>query len=134
MKLPAELRQTASIMHRELEQQQLRVALASCQRGRRYRMIRVVEERNPVWYRQFCAEYPSSRQRDRKKPDTAIKRQNTLRALVELGRGEMQSVYAVRLMPYVCEEYIENWRPVRAVASIGRNGEGAARQPEPVYL
>ncbi len=129
MKLPAELRQTAAVMRAELEASRLCVTLAPCQRGRAGNQIRTVDECNPAWYRQFCLEYPSGRKRGRKKPDTAIKRAGTLRGLAELERGEMHSVYAVRLFPYVVEEYLAAWRPLDLLAVSGEAG-----QPQPIYL
>jgi hypothetical protein len=129
MKLPAELRQTAAVMRAELESSRLRVALAPCERGRAGNQIRTVDECNPAWYQRFCLEYPSSRRQGRKKPDTAIKRAGTLRGLAELERGEMQSVYAVRLFPYVVEEYLAAWQPLDLLAVSVEAG-----QPQPIYL
>jgi hypothetical protein len=113
MKLHDELRKTAGIMRAELERSRLTVALAPCERGRANNMIRAVDSKNPEWYRAFCRQYPSSRRRKRKKPDTAIKRANTLRALSELEQGEMKTEYAERLFPFVCEEYLNHWQPER---------------------
>ncbi len=131
MKLPAELRQTAAVMGAELEASRLRVVLAPCQRGRASSMIRAVDERNPAWYRALRLEYPSGRRRGRKKPDTLIKRAATLRGLAELEQGEMGSVYAARLFPFVVEEYLANWRPLDLLAI---SGEAGHRQPKPIYL
>ena len=47
-------------------------------------MIRVVANRNAPWYREFCATYTSTRLRQHKKHDTAIRRKDTLRALKKL--------------------------------------------------
>ena len=130
MKMPPELCHTAAVMRAELESTRLTVALAPYQRGRAGNSIRVVEQRNPAWYSRFCAAYPSSRKRSRKKPDTRIRRANTLRALAELERGKMASEYAARLFPVVCEEYLKHWRP-DAPAALAKSGEAAAR---PIYL
>lgn len=64
-------------------------------------MIRVVNERNPQWYRDLCADYPSSRRIRRCKFDTVIRRQGVIRALQEISDGRCQSTYARRVMPYV---------------------------------
>lgn len=130
MKLPAELRQTAGVMCAELEGTQLRVALAACQHGGRNRKIRVVEQRNPDWYRRFCLAYPSSRRRRRKKPDTLIKRAATLRGLRELEQGEMESVYAIRLFSVVVDEYLSNWQP----AELFEAKSSRAEVPQPIFL
>ena len=67
------------------------------------RQRRVVCERNPAWYREFCRQYPSRRTRPRRraKPDTAIKRAHTLRALAEIQDGRVESEYAQRVYPFV---------------------------------
>lgn len=75
------------------------------------RQRRVVCERNPAWYRELCRQYPShrSRPRRRRKPDTAIKRQHTLRALAEIEDGRVESEYAKRVYPFVkkaAEQYV----------------------------
>ena len=72
-----------------------------------HRTYRQVDEQNPLWYQKFCAHYAPSqrvRMRRRKKPDTYIKRQHTLRALGEIARGKCETVYADRLLPYVEDE------------------------------
>jgi hypothetical protein len=94
----------AQLMHDELASQHLGVILAHAPDPRhRGHMVRTVAMTNPGWYRQFCAAYPSSRVRRSHKPDTAIKRQHTLRALREIAGGHCQTIYADRLMPYVIE-------------------------------
>jgi hypothetical protein len=57
------------------------------------RQRRVVCERNPAWYRELCRQYPSRRTRPRRraKPDTAIKRAHTLRALAEIQDGRVEA-------------------------------------------
>ncbi|MBE2200503.1 MAG: hypothetical protein IAE79_17945 [Anaerolinea sp.] len=98
----------AAIMQEELLSSQLNVTLVPSppefQPTHRHR--RVVEERNPDWYRQLCREWHSNRQRPRRKRhgDTKIKRQHTLRALAELANGRCQTEYAQRLRPYVERE------------------------------
>jgi hypothetical protein len=70
---------------------------------------RVVCERNPAWYRELCRQYPSSRSRPRRraKPDTAIKRAHTLRALAEIQDGRVESEYAQRVYPFVIKAAAE---------------------------
>ncbi len=98
----------AQMMHDELEQRRLDVYLSPAWGG--YgddgRKIRAVMDKNPRWYQEFCASYPSNRSRPRRrcKPDTAIKRRRTLEALRELSNGECVTVYAKRLLPFVIEE------------------------------
>lgn len=70
------------------------------------RQRRAVCGRNPTWYRQLCSQYHSrrSRPRRRRKPDTLIKRQHTLRALAEIEDGRIDSEYAQRVYPFVVSE------------------------------
>ena len=95
----------AEIMREELETARLVVALVLCDgwMGDDGRKRRVAEDRNPGWYRKFCDQYQHSRTRPRRRKhgDTMIKRAHTLRALAEIGRGEIKTVYAHRLWPYV---------------------------------
>ena len=70
------------------------------------RRRRVVEERNPAWYRRLCNEWQSNgrcRPRRKKHGDTLIKRAHVLRALAEMGDGRCDTEYAQRLRPYVLE-------------------------------
>lgn len=64
---------------------------------------RVVCERNPGWYRELCRQYESNRTRprQRKKPDTLIKRRHVLRALAEIEDGRIDTEYARRVYPFV---------------------------------
>lgn len=96
----------AALMREELLYSRLDVALAPSppefQPTRRRR--RIVEERNPAWYRRLCRDYQShGRQRPRRKKhgDTLIKRSHVLRALEELANGRCETEYAHRLRPYV---------------------------------
>lgn len=88
------------------------------------RQRRVVCERNPGWYREFCRQYPTnrSRPRQRRKPDTLIKRQHTLRALAEIEDGRIETEYAKRVYPFVVKEAQEY------VAAFARERQ---RQPAP---
>ena len=96
----------AALMHEELLCSRLDVSLAPSgpehQPTRRRR--RIVEERNPAWYRRLCRDYQShGRQRPRRKKHggTLIKRSHVLRALEELANGRCETEYAHRLRPYV---------------------------------
>ncbi len=80
------------MMLRELEATRLRVVLIPApDRRHSGHKIRVVEQRNPAWYRELCANYLTHRSRPhRRRPkfvDTLIKRRNVLRALAEISRG-----------------------------------------------
>lgn len=129
---------TARMMRRELERRQLRVELAPSrvpEVAARGGMIRVVVERNPRWYRDFCAAYPKNRRRPRRKnkPDTKIRRGLTLRALREIEGGRCQTVYAERLIPFVDEE-AERLRRQRLqarrwIAAHGANHNGNGSSP-----
>jgi len=91
------LRQAASFLLADLESHRLTVSLAAApDRRHSGHKIRCVEQRNPAWYRQLCAEYITRRSRPRKrKPkyvdtkyvDTMIKRRHVLRALHEISHG-----------------------------------------------
>lgn len=65
-------------------------------------MIRCVQSENAKWYRAFCLQHESSRNRVRRnKPDTLIKRQWTRRGLGELADGKCSTVYAHRLKRFI---------------------------------
>lgn len=95
----------AALMLDELDYQRLTVGLAPCWgwMGDDGRQRRVIEERNPAWYMEFCRQYPSGRTRPRRKRhgDTLIKRRHTLRALAEISSGHVRTEYARRLWPVV---------------------------------
>ncbi len=61
---------------------------------------RVKADQNPVWYRRFCASYPSSRGVRRGKFDTRIKRRNTERALRQLIAGVPAGIYTTDLLGF----------------------------------
>lgn len=105
MKVTSQVAEMASIMRADLEGRRLRVTLGWYGFG--YEGVRVVDEQNPVWYQEFCATYSPSkraRPRQRKKPDTYIKRSHTIRALGEIGTGKADSLYAQRLVPFIERE------------------------------
>lgn len=59
---------------------------------------RVVADMNATWYRRFCARHLSSRKRNHRKPDTKIKRADTIRILRRLAEGlPTKSKYAAEL-------------------------------------
>src|SRR3990172_5226855 len=60
------LRQAASFLLADLESHRLTVSLAAApDRRHSGHKIRCVEQRNPAWYRQLCAEYITRRSRPR---------------------------------------------------------------------
>src|SRR4051794_35935647 len=63
--------------------------------------VRCVQSQNPVWYRKFCELYPSGRQRRSWKPDTRIKREQTVRALKRIIDGDYSGEYADRLLHFI---------------------------------
>lgn len=71
-------------------------------------MIRAVASANAQWYREFCLQFESSRRRQRKKPDTMIKRQWTRRGLNELIDGKCHTTYAQRLKRFIRAWHREN--------------------------
>lgn len=95
----------AALMQADLRSRRLIVDLVFphwAERG-----MRLVSQRNPRWYRQFCDTYsPSNRTRlrQREKRDTYIKRAHTLRALGEIANGRCNTLYAERLLPWVEDE------------------------------
>lgn len=87
----------------ELESHQLHVILVPLDpRKRGYNeggCRRVCADRNPRWYSRLCADHPSSRVRNHRKPDTRVRRQNILRVLRRLCAGlSSRSQYAPRLL------------------------------------
>ena len=105
MTIPLLHRLIAEQMHHELASTRLEVVLvpSPVEHWPTDRQRRVVCERNPAWYRELCRQYPSRRTRPRRsaKPDTAIKRRHTLRALAEIEDGRVESDYAKRVYPFV---------------------------------
>ena len=87
--------QACRCMIRDLESNRLRVVIIS--------PCRVAVEHNPLWYREFCSQYQSGRKRSWAKFDTAIKRQNTIRALERMSYRNVAGLYAQRLAPIVIQ-------------------------------
>lgn len=83
----------------ELEANRLEVALIP-QRVRTNEggCVRVAISKNARWYRDFCAAYSSSRVRRNAAPDTAIRRENTVRALRSLLAGRSGGKYGPHLV------------------------------------
>lgn len=105
MKVSSEVAEMARLMQSDLEGRRLRVTLGWLDMG--YTGVRVVDEQNPVWYQEFCLYHSNSkrrRMRQRKKPDTYIKRAHTLRALGEIASGVAVTLYAQRLLPFIEQE------------------------------
>lgn len=99
--------QTAAFMYNELLHTRLTVTLIPSRLpeiAERGGCIRIVESQNPAWYQALCKAYPSKRTRPRRrnKPDTAIKRQQVLKALQHLANGNPPlTEYHNRLLPYI---------------------------------
>ena len=107
MMIDEDLREMADHMLHELDSKRLSVTIAPPLPGSGTNWRRIVDGRNPSWYRQFCAAYPATRSRPRRRrlPDTAIKRSHTRRALREIASGRAESEYARRLLPFVDTEW-----------------------------
>ena len=86
----------------DMEATSLEVALAHCEEPKfEGHMKRVVQSRNPLWYRKFCAEH-SQRRKGYRKLKTYIKRGHVLVALEKISKGiDDGSIYIRRLMPYI---------------------------------
>ena len=101
------IRETAAIMQAELQAERLTVVKSPSQTigGN---AIRAVVSVNPAWYRGFCSQYTSGREKPRRKKhhDTLIKRQHTIDALGRLAAGVNNWVYTDRLLPVVLDECI----------------------------
>jgi hypothetical protein len=100
---PGAVQQSLTIMLAELESHQLCVCLAPLNpKMRGYNdggCKRVLMDRNPLWYRNFCAEHASSRGVRRGKFDTKIRRRNTIRVLARMEAGKKTiSKYAGELL------------------------------------
>lgn len=95
----------AEQMRLELESRRLEVALvpSPVEFWPTEQRRRVVCERNPSWYRELCRQHPANRTRprQRRKPDTLIKRRHVLRALAEIEDGRIDTEYAQRVYPFV---------------------------------
>lgn len=91
---------TLQCMLDELESARLDVHLAPAPHPRReLHCVRIVASRNPTWYRQLCAAHLSQRVRRNPRPDTLIRRRETLRALRRMiaGRSDV-GIYGPRLL------------------------------------
>lgn len=88
------------VMLIELESNRLEVGLAPCKYTcNEGGCVRVAFSRNATWYRRYCAQYCSSRRRNKKHPDTRIKRAETVRILGRLIEGKpVRSQYAPVLL------------------------------------
>ena len=114
-----QLAEAAAFLRRDLERRRLRVSLAPAPEPRHGgHFIRVVEERNPRWYRQLCDRHLKVRSRRRRRRakfvDTAIKRGHVLRALQQFERGTPpRSIYAERLWPFLedCARWLADPQP-----------------------
>jgi hypothetical protein len=71
--------------------------------GREGGYIRVPVSVNTEWYRRFCANHERWRGR---KTRTIIKRCHTIAALKRMEAGNFNGVYAERLKPFLCDDWI----------------------------
>lgn len=90
---------TLQCMLDELEAGALEVQLAPAPRpAHEGHCIRVIANLNARWYRDFCAEHLSARLRRNPRPDTIIRRRDTIRALRAMIAGRSTGpIYAARL-------------------------------------
>ena len=90
---------SAELLLAELESMQLQVVLVPARRrNSETDCIRVAVEKNPDWYRRFCARHPSSRGTRRGKFDTRIRRANVAAVLKRISAGlPSKSKYATEL-------------------------------------
>jgi hypothetical protein len=100
MKVPDELVVHLCEMQAELSLNRLEVTLVPSRRSdaRISDMIRAVLDRNPAWYRKLCNKYLSSRERNHRKPDTRIRRQDIERILDQMTDGVAKSIYCKDLL------------------------------------
>ena len=89
----------------ELENNRLEITLApsaDIENALRGKKIRTVMTMNAEWYRKFCADYPSSRKRDKRTFDTAIRRHKTVDALKRMLKTKhADTVYGYRILAYI---------------------------------
>lgn len=79
------LEETARSMLDDLRAFRLDVVLAPARYGDG--MVRIVQGKNPPWYRELCARHTSTRVRRNKRHDTSIKRARVYHALECMVRG-----------------------------------------------
>lgn len=119
-----ELALTLQRMRDELESSGLVVGLAPAPRPMHSgHCVRVVCDRNPLWYRRLCAAYLSTRRRCRAKVDTAIKRRNVLRGIDAMLAGRMPPANGPRILE-AARRYWKNHR-----ADLLNELEALNRQP-----
>ncbi len=96
-------RETAQWMADQLRHERLDVVLAPAPDSRHHgHAVRVVQGRNPEWYRDLCQSRTSKRKRARSRlHDTAIQRRCVLPALKRIARGEVRFGYDFLCLPYV---------------------------------
>ncbi len=98
MNLLPEIAASLQEMLAELESNQLEIVLTPAPRpAHEGHMIRVRAGQNPRWYREHCARFPSSRRRRNPRPDTRVRRRDTVKALRDMLSGGSRSRYAVEL-------------------------------------
>jgi len=92
------------LMLAELEGQELVVWLTPAPRPSfEGHMVRTCFDKNTPWYRQLCADFPSSRRRRNMHSDTRIKRQNVLAQLRKLAAGGHTKSYIADELTKIAE-------------------------------
>jgi len=97
-------RQTAAWMREELLHTHLDVVLAPAPHPKHpSHRIRIVQSRNPEWYRDLCSRRTSPRKRSRsgRHHDTDIRRRFVLGSLARLSAGRITTNYDLLVLPYV---------------------------------
>ena len=102
------LKQAAGIMARQLQENKLSVVLVDAPVKKHMdHKVRMVENRNPDWYRKLCARHTKNRSVPRirkfKFHDTKIVRGDVIKALERIKNGDDRGVYAERLLPFIQE-------------------------------
>lgn len=101
----------------ELTSHRLEVVLVpSKNEHERGRMIRVTMDKNADWYQRMCADYPSTRKRLNRAPDTKIKRIDTIEALEKMIKSEWAvGFYQTTILKYI-HGFVKDQQAQRAAA------------------
>lgn len=102
---PKAYRQAAGELAAELQHSYHRVALRPAPRPTHHgHMIRVVAETHPDWYRDLLAAHPLPSRRDRKHPQSSLKRCRVVRDLQRIAQGKPISLESeARLLPIIAD-------------------------------
>lgn len=75
--------------------------------------VRALQYANPRWYSEFTNLYRNCRgigEKRMKRPRTYIKKETTLRALEQIGKGKTEGVYIKRLLHFINSRVAERIR------------------------